>query len=1016
MSKANAPLYSLNAGEVSKLALARVDVAKMRMAAQCQLNWTPWVVGPMMLRPGLFFVGEILSDNPARIVRFIFSKLDTALIELTASNMRVWVNEVLVTRVSVGTTIGDPFFSGSGSWTTSNTTAGCTATVTGGVATLAAIPVGGLAQIQQTISVAGGDQGKEHAIRIVITQGPVVFRVGSTAGAEDLIPQTVLDTGTHSLTFTPSTGNATIQIETTDGWNKTLTQCSIEAAGVMVLPTPWAVGDLPNVRYDQSGDIIYIACKGQQQQMIQRRSAHSWSVVLYYSNNGPFNSLPGIQANLTLGNFYGNTTMTSDRPWFQAGHVGATFRLFLNGQTNQTVVGAQNAFSTPLRVSGVGTGVWTVASSTANFIPTANSGRNYTVTVTGTWVGKLSLQRSLVSATEGFADVPSTADFGGGLNDGGTLTSNGSLSSVTGTSGAPTDLDNVIAWERLGFKAGDYTSGTATVSSNYTGGGGFAIVRVTGFVSATQVNVAVLAQTNLGYFPATSLQATTNWVETQWSNAAATLGTGSFPTSVAFHEGRLGWFGAAQAWLSASDDFVNFADVKPDGTSPGDAGAINLTLGAGPVDTIPWGLSLTRLLLGREQSIASVRSSNFDQPLTPSAIVARDCSDQGAQRLPAIKAGKRGIFVQQSGARVYELAFSPQEMDYDDRDLTRLNLDIGRAGFTDIDKATQPDKMILLPRGDGQCAALLYDVKDEVEAWWRIQTLGVIENVAVLPQNAIDDLIYFVVNRKINGVTRRFIERLAPRANCVGGAINQQLDCHVVYQGTPVSSIQLAQLPNTPVTVWADGSPIGSGTTDGSGNLAMPDGNSHSNIVAGLAGTVVTSTTASPATSITVGTQYNGYPVELFADIGSTGEPVHVQGPLTVSGGAVTLPNGQSAQTITACLGYVAPFMSAKLAYAAQMGSALTQKKRTNYLGLVMMDTHFQGLQFGQRFDVLDSLPLMEAAQQTAAGTVWSEFDEPMIEIPGDWSTDSRLCLLAQAPSPCTVGAVVIGLSTNEKA
>src|SRR6266849_4830031 len=137
--RANAPLYSMNAGEVSKIALARVDVAKMRMAASCQLNWLPFVIGPMMLRPGLFFVGEVLGDNPAKLLRFIFSKLDTALIELTANQMRVWVNEVLVTRVSVGTSIADPFFNGLGNWTTANTTSGATATVAGGVATLTCI-------------------------------------------------------------------------------------------------------------------------------------------------------------------------------------------------------------------------------------------------------------------------------------------------------------------------------------------------------------------------------------------------------------------------------------------------------------------------------------------------------------------------------------------------------------------------------------------------------------------------------------------------------------------------------------------------------------------------------------------------------------------------------------------------------------------------------------------------------------------------------------------------------------
>ena len=515
--------------------------------------------------------------------------------------------------------------------------------------------------------------------------------------------------------------------------------------------------------------------------------------------------------------------------------------------------------------------------------------------------------------------------------------------STGGTGGSP-DLDNVICWERVGFKGGNYTSGNVIVSSSYAGGGGYGICRVTGYNSPTSVSIAVIE-------PFSSLQATTDWVEGDWSAFQG------WPTSVCFHEGRLCWFGGDQMWASASDDYTSYADINLDGSSTGDGGAINVTLGSGPVDTISWGLSLTRLMLGREQSIMSARSSNFDQPITPSQIVIRDCSDQGAQRLPAIKAGKRGVFVQQSGRRIYELFFNAQEMDYDERDLTRLNLDIGAQGFVDIDKATQPDKIILLPRGDGQCAALLYDVKDEVEAWWRIQTLGVIENVAVLPQNAPEDLVYFVVRRVINGVTRRFIERLAVRSNCVGGAINQQLDCHVVYQGSPRSTIALPQLPNTLVSVWADGAAIGSGTTDGSGNLAMPDGKAHANIVAGLAGVVIANTATSATATLAVGTQYNGYPAEIFADIGATGEPVHI-GAAIVANGAITLPNGQTARTIIACLGYVAPFMSAKLAYAAQLGSALTQRKRIDHVGLVLYDANYQGIQFGQRFDVLDNLPL----------------------------------------------------------
>ena len=111
----------------------------------------------------------------------------------------------------------------------------------------------------------------------------------------------------------------------------------------------------------------------------------------------------------------------------------------------------------------------------------------------------------------------------------------------------------------------------------------------------------------------------------------------------------------------------------------------------------------------------------------------------------------------------------------------------------------------------------------------------------------------------------------------------------------------------------------------------------------------------------------------------------------------------------------MAPFMSAKLAYAAQLGSALTQRKRIDHVGLVLYDANYQGIRFGQRFDVLDNLPLYEAGAATPAATTWSEYDEPMIEVPGSWQTDARLCLLAQAPNPCTVGGVVIGLATNEK-
>ncbi len=231
-----------------------------------------------------------------------------------------------------------------------------------------------------------------------------------------------------------------------------------------------------------------------------RPGSRGWSVALFHADDGPFQSAPGITANFTAGAYYGNTTLTSDRPWFQPGHVGCLFRLFTNGQFNQTVLGSDNAYTPAVRVSGWG------------------ATRNYNWTISGTWAGTITFQRSYDSATSGFIDVS-------------TVTSNGTISSSTGGTGGTPDLDNVIAWERVGFKGSGYTSGSATAISSYAGDGGYGRCRVTGYVSPTQVNIEVLE-------PFSTLQATTDWVEGDWSGVAG------YPTAVAFHEGRLGWSAA----------------------------------------------------------------------------------------------------------------------------------------------------------------------------------------------------------------------------------------------------------------------------------------------------------------------------------------------------------------------------------------------------------------------------------------------------------------------------------------
>jgi hypothetical protein len=993
MARQNVPLYSFNQGEVSRLALARVDAAKLRLAAACQVNWQPWTLGPMMLRPGLLHIDDVLSagfTGNAKLMRFVFGKLDTALLEMTDSVMRVYVSDAVITRRAPLTTISQPNFAAAGSWSTAGTTTGAGVTIGGGVALLYASPIGSLARLSQTLAINAADVNQELALRIVVASGPVVFRLGSTAGGEQLITHTTLEVGTHSLAFTPTGANAFIQFDATVQWRVALTQCSIESAGAMQLPTPWTATDLDSIRYDQSGDVIFVACKGRAPYRIERRATRSWSVVSFKTEDGPFSSGPLANVSLSVSAAIGDAvTMTANLPYFEAGHVGALFRLFTNGQNYNPgiTLGAENAFMPAFRVIGVGTP------------------RNFTWTVSGVWVGTISLMRSYDGPDSGFQGVATTT-----VN--GTFTEN-----TGGTAGTP-DLDNVVVWYKIGFTAGAYTSGNAVVSTTYGGGGAFGVVRVTGYSSPTSVTANVELPISQAGAP------TYDWQEGAWSAAS----NGTYPCAVCIHEGRLWWFAEDQIWGSRSNNYVSYAQEDHFGEALGDSGAIIARLGSGPVDTIPWGISVLRLLIGREQSVDSARSSSFDQPLTPSAFSVKSCSTNGADRLPPVKIDQRAIYVQQSHRRVFELAYDFGKQDYASRDMTRLNIDIGKPGFIDVDVMHQPDDTIFFVRNDGQVAVLLDNEDEEVVAWWRLQTLGTVENVCVLPSDSIEDNVYFIVRRTINGTTRRFIEKLALRDDCTGGLLNKQLDCAYTYSGFSTLTVTVPWLPNTTVMVWADGSYLGTALSNGAGLIAMPDGQAHSNIVVGLGGAIkIGSTNAtlgngtapdqlfgSAQSTLTVGAAYNGLPCEVFADVGATGKaPIHV-GTFTVSAGAISLGTGQVATTIIACIGYVAPFQSAKLAYGAQLGTALNQRKKLDHVGLVMFDTSYQGVKYGTRFDVLDDLPLVEGGTVTPTGTVWAEYDEPMVELSGEWNTDSRLCLLAQAPSPCTIGAVVAGMATNE--
>ena len=238
---------------------------------------------------------------------------------------------------------------------------------------------------------------------------------------------------------------------------------------------------------------------------------------------------------------------------------------------------------------------------------------------------------------------------------------------------------------------------------------------------------------------------------------------------------------------------------------------------------------------------------------------------------------------------------------------------------------------------------------------------GVIEDVFVLPapEDGTEDIVYYCVNRTINGATKRFLEKWALESECEGDTLNKQADSFVIKTVSGATITGLDHLEGEDVVVWANGKDYSPGY--------------------GASQTVY-----------------------------------------TVSSGSITLTDtdADGAQAVIG-LPYTGQYKSVKLAYGVNtrgsLGTALNQNKIVDYLGLLMYKTHNRGIQYGPDFDNLDDLPLIENGAPVDEDQIWEDYDEDALQFDGDWDTDSRVCLQMQAPRPATVLGLVVGLETNEK-
>lgn len=955
MGKYNPDIYRLNAGLISDLAQVRKDLKRLALSASVYRNFMARSLGSMSIRAGLAYIGDTDSHNKAVHVPFVFSVSDMAIIELTDQKMRVLVDEEPIERVTVSTAITNgTFTSNVTGWTDADETGATSQWATGGYMSLAGTGYKKAIRTQE-VTVAAADQGKEHALRITITNGWVYLRLGSTDKGTEYLSETRLGVGVHSIALTP-TGNFHIYLAASTKYSTLIDSIAVESAGDMVLTTPWEEEDLGLIRYDQSADVIYKVCDGYHPYKIERRSTRSWSLVKYQPEDGPFRP-ENTDSSISISSsaIKGDVTLTSSSALFKSTHVGSLFRIASNGQYVQSTLSGADEFSNSVRVTGVAEG-------------SGFSVRTIGINITGTWSGTITLQRSV--------------DEDGAWED--VYTSDGSAikwTSNTTDYAYDDNLSNSIIYYRLGFKADGYTSGSATVSINFSNGSIDGICRITAYTSPTQASASIIK--DFGH-----TVSSTYWSEGQWSDYRG------YPSVCRLAEGRLFTAGRDKLNGSVSDAYESYDD-----TIEGNSAPISRSIGSGPVDSIKWMLDLQRLAVGGEGAEHFFHSSSLDEPLTTETINHRSPTTQGSSDVDAVKLSSTAIYVQRSGTRLLASSYDSSTYQYGDDDLTKFYPEAGLPSIAKIAVQRQPDTRIHCLRSDGTAFVVVYSKIDELNCIIDLETDGVIEDVVVMP-GALEDRVYYTVARTIGGTTKRYFEKFALEQECSQPSY--------IYNGASTTTISDLPYPNgTVVTVRdEDGVKIGNYTVTNYAitlSAAVTYADLRPSILK-LADSFYEYSGASTAT-ITGLDHLEGCEVIVFGD----GKDL---GTYTVVSGQITLTEAVEKAIIG--LSYTARYKSVKVAYGADNGSAFSMIKSIYGFAPILLNTHAKGLKYGPDFDHLDEMPDIEDGEQVDGDYIWPTYEKTTFEFDDDFKEDPRICLEAQAPRPCTVMGLVMNMETFE--
>jgi hypothetical protein len=232
------------------------------------------------------------------------------------------------------------------------------------------------------------------------------------------------------------------------------------------------------------------------------------------------------------------------------------------------------------------------------------------------------------------------------------------------------------------------------------------------------------------------------------------------PATCTYTQQRLGFANmvtkSESVQLSRTGQFHNFSTSSPIQEDD----AVQFTMAGRQVNEVRHLLDMGSLLIFTESGEWGLQPG----PITPSSIALKQFSYNGASKRRPIVINNTALYVQARGSIVRDMAYNIQMDGYTGNDLTVFSTHLFD-GFQIVDWAYQkvPHSIVWAVRDDGNVIGLTYVKEHEIVGWHRHDFEGgFVEKVCAVPEGD-EDAVYFVVRREVNGVTRRYVERMSSR-------------------------------------------------------------------------------------------------------------------------------------------------------------------------------------------------------------------------------------------------------------